>query len=195
MRADRSFRITDRDRNLNRRIEHDAAAVRCRLVRGAAHVKLLRCAADVDRDRLERELRLARRSGGVGLPGLGRLGGVLCGSSGAGFRLRVIPGSVDLVRQFRGLGGGLLLEVLGPRLGLVGLGGSERLVGVSELGVGAGLELFQLAQRHLERRRLARHCRGGFLRLFGRPGGLRRLAGERLGARRCSRNGLRPRHE
>ena len=87
------------------------------------------------------------------------------------------------------------LQLLGPRLGLVGLGGGERLVGGRELGVGAGLELFQLAQRRRERCGLARRCRGGFLRLVGRLGGLRGLAGERLGPRRSGRDGLRVRHE
>ena len=46
-----------------RRIEHLAAAVRRRLVRVAPHVELLRRAADVDRDRLEREFCLARSLG------------------------------------------------------------------------------------------------------------------------------------
>src|SRR3954454_4554641 len=50
---------------------------------------------------------------------------------------------VDLGPQVRGLGGGLLLEVLGPRLDLVRPGGGEHPVGVSELGVGAGLEPLQ----------------------------------------------------
>ena len=190
MRADRPFGIADRDRDLNRCIEHDAATVRCRLMRVAAHVKLLRRAADVDRDRLERELRLARRLGGVGLPRLGRLGRFLGGGGGVELRFRVGLGGVELGRQFRGLGGGLLLEVLGPRLGLVRLGGGERLVGVGEFGVGAGLEPLQLAQRRRQRRRLARRCRGGFLRLVGRLGGLGRLAGERLGLGRRGRDGL-----
>ena len=47
----------------------------------------------------------------------------------------------------------------------------------------------------VERRRLARRCRGGFLRLVGRLGGLGRLAGERLGLGRRGRDGLRLRHE
>ena len=45
-------------------------------MRVAPHVKLLRRATDVDRDRLERELRLACRLGGGGLLGLGRRSGV-----------------------------------------------------------------------------------------------------------------------
>src|SRR5262249_45183657 len=77
---------------------------------------------------------------------------------------------------------------VGP--GLVGLGGSEHLLGMGELGVGAGLERFELAQRQRERRRLARRCRGGALRRVGRLGGRVRLAGERLGARRRSRDDL-----
>ena len=111
----------------------------------------------------------------------GRLGGVLCGGGGVELRLRVGPGGVELRPQFRGPGVGLLLQVLGPRLGLVRLGGGEHLVGERELGVGAGLEPFQLAQRRRQRCRLARRCRGGFLRLVGRLGSLGRLAGERLG--------------
>ena len=165
-----------------------------RLMRVASHVKLLRRAADVDRDRFERELRVARGLGGGGLLGLGRLGGVLCGGGGVELRLRVGLGGVELRPRLRGLGGGLLLPLLGPRLGLVRLCGGERLVGGRELGVGAPLEQFQLAQRRRERCRLARRCRGGLLRLVGRLGGLRGLAGERLGARRSSRDGLRVRH-
>ena len=57
--------IADRDRNLNGRIEH-LAPVRPRLMRVAPHVKLLRRAANVNRDRLERELRLVCRLGGGG---------------------------------------------------------------------------------------------------------------------------------
>src|SRR6267378_1704514 len=51
--------------------------------------------------------------------------------SGGGVELRfgVGPGGVELGSQIRGLGGGLLLEILGLRLGLVGLGGGEHLVG------------------------------------------------------------------
>ncbi len=55
--------IADRDRNLDGRIEHLASPVRRRLVRVAPHVQFLRRAADVDRDGLERELRLARSLG------------------------------------------------------------------------------------------------------------------------------------
>jgi len=164
-------------------------------MRVAPHVNLLRRAADVDRDRLERELRLARRLGGVGLLGLGRFGGVLCGGGDVELRLRVCLGGVELRPRFLGLKGGLLLLLSDPRLGLVRLCGGERLVGEGELGVGAGLEPFQLAQRRRERCCFARRCRGGFLRLVGRLGGLLGLAGERLGTRRCSRDGLRVRHE
>src|SRR2546421_8132583 len=52
MRADRLVGIADRYRSLNGRIEH-LAPVRPRLMRVAPHVKLLRRAADVNRDRLE----------------------------------------------------------------------------------------------------------------------------------------------
>src|SRR5262245_33573250 len=66
MRADPPAEIANRDRSLDGRIEHHAP-VRQRLVGVAPYVKLLRRAADVDRDRLQRELRLARRLGGGGL--------------------------------------------------------------------------------------------------------------------------------
>ena len=106
-------------------------------MRVASHVKLLRRAADVDRDRFERELRFVRRLGGGGLLGLGRLGGVLCGGGGIELRLRVGPGGVELRPRFRDLGGGLLPPLLGPRLGFVRLCSGERLVGGREFGVGA----------------------------------------------------------
>ena len=87
------------------------------------------------------------------------------------------------------------LQLLGLRLGFVRLCGGERLVGRSEFGVGAGLEPFQLAQRRRERCCRAWRCRGGFLRLDGRPGGLGGFASERLGTRRRSGDGLRVRYE
>jgi uncharacterized membrane protein len=68
MRADRLVGIADRDRNLNGRIEH-LTPVRQPLMRVAPHVKLLRRAADEDRNRLERQFCLACRLGGVGLLG------------------------------------------------------------------------------------------------------------------------------
>ena len=58
-------------------------------MRVAPHVKLLRRAANVNGDRLERELRLVCRLGSGGLLGLGRLGGVLRGGRGVELRLRV----------------------------------------------------------------------------------------------------------
>jgi hypothetical protein len=51
-------------------------------------------------------------------------------------------GRVELRPRFRGLGGRLLLQVLGMRLGLVRLCGGERLVGEREFCVGAGLKPF-----------------------------------------------------
>ena len=127
--------------------------------------------------------------------GLGRLGGVLRRRGRVELRLRVGLGGVELRLQLGGFGSGLLLQVLGLRLGLVRFGGGEHLLGERELGVGAGLEQFQLAQRHRERRRRARRDGGGALRLVGRLVGLRRLAGERFGARRRVRESLRVRHE
>ena len=191
MRADRLVGIADRDRNLNGCIEH-LAPVRPPLMRVAPHVKLLPRAAYVNRDRLERELRLVCRLGGIGLLGHGRLGGVLRGARGVELRLRVGLGPVELRPRVRGLGSRLLLQLLGPRLGLVRLCGGERLVGERKLCVGAGLEPFQLAQRRRDRCCLA--CRW-FLRLVVLLGGLRGLTGQRLGMPRSSCDGLRVRHE
>jgi len=95
-------------------------------MRVAPHVKLLRCAADEDRDRLERQLCLACRLGGVGLLGLGRLGSVLGRRGSVEFGLRVGLGGVELRLQFLDFRSGLLLLVLASCLGLVGLGGGER---------------------------------------------------------------------
>ena len=149
MRADRLVRIADRDRNLDGRIEH-LASVRPRLMRVPPHVELLRRAADVDRDRLERELCLVRRFGGVGLPVRGLLGGIRCFGCGIELRRRIGFGGVEFRARFGGLGSGLELPFLGTRLGLVRLCGGECLFGVSELGVGRGLQPFQLAQRRLD---------------------------------------------
>ena len=117
MRAYRFVGIVDRDRDLDAEIEH-FAPVRPRFVRVAPHVKLLRGAADVDRDRHEREFRIERRLGGGGFPGLGRLHGVLC-SGGIGLRLRVGRGGVELLPRFLDPGSGLLPPRLGPLLRLV----------------------------------------------------------------------------
>ena len=118
-------------------IEHLAAPVRPRLVRVASHVKLLRRAADVDRDRLEREFRIDRCLGGGGLPGLGRLDGVLCGGAASSFDFASAVAVSSCFPASVGLGRGLLLPLLGPRLGLVRFCGGKRLVGGRELGVGA----------------------------------------------------------
>src|SRR5262249_35682063 len=61
----------------------------------------------------------ACRLGGGGLLGLGRLGGVLRGGRGVELRLRVGLGPVELRPRLRGVGDRLLLQLLGPRLGLV----------------------------------------------------------------------------
>src|ERR1700737_4322957 len=95
MRADAVVGVADRDRNLNGRVEQ-LPSVRQPLMRVAPHVKFLRRAADEDRDRLERQLCLACRLGGV-----------------------------ELRLQFLDFRSGLLLLVLGSCLGLVGLGGGE----------------------------------------------------------------------
>ena len=139
MSADRLVGIADRDRNLNGRIEYLATPVRRRLMRVASHVKLLRRAADKDRDRLERQLRVAGRLGGVGLLGLGRLGSVLGRRGSVKLGLRVGLGGVELRLQFLDFRSGLLLLVLASCLGLVGLGGGERLLCDRERGIGASL--------------------------------------------------------
>ena len=86
-------------------------------MRVTPHVKLLRRAANVNRDRLERELRFVRRLRGGGLLGLGRLGGVIRGGRSVELRLRVGLGPVELRPRFRGLGGSLLPQLLGPSHG------------------------------------------------------------------------------
>ena len=114
-------------------------------------------------------------------------------------RLGVGLGGFELRAKVRGLGGGLLLKFLGARLVLVGLctcvGGGEHFLGEGELGVGAGLEIFQLAHGRRRRRRLARRCGCGGLGLVGRLGGVRRLSRQRFGARRRGRKRIRVRHE
>ena len=130
MRADPLVGIADGDRDLEERPE------------AVPHIQPLRRAADEDRDRLERELCLACRLGGVGPLGFGRLGGVLGRRSLVELRLRVDLGSVELGLKLRYLSGGLLLRVLGLCLGLVRLGSGERLLGERERGIGAGFDLF-----------------------------------------------------
>ena len=195
MGADRPAGIADRDRNLDRGIEHLAAAVRRRLVGVAPHVKLLRGAADVDRDRLDRELRVKCCPGGVGFFLVGRLGDILGRRRGVELRLRVGLGGVELRCCVRGLGSGLLLQVLGLGPCLIRLCRGQHLVGERKLGIGALLEIFQLAQCRRDRGGLARRGRHGFLRLISRFRSLSRLAGERLGTRRSRRDGLRVRHQ
>src|SRR5262249_4301517 len=148
------------------------APVRQPLVRVAPHVKLLRCAADEDRDRLERQLCIVCRLGGVGLLGLGRLGGVLGRRGSVGLGLRVYLGGVELRLQLLDFRSGLLLLVLGSCLGLVGLGGGERLLCGRERGIGASLGQFKLAQRRRERGRLLHRKGGSVLRLLRQLGGL-----------------------
>src|SRR5262249_29683931 len=144
------------------------APVRQPLMRVAPHVKLLRRAADEDRDRLESKLCLACRLGGVGLRGLGRLGGVLGRGGSVELGLRVGLGGVELRLQFLDFRAGLLLLVLGSCLGLVGLGGGERLLCDRERGIGASLGQFKLAQRCRERGRLLHRKGGRVLRLLTR---------------------------
>jgi hypothetical protein len=99
MRTDPFLGIADRDGNLNGRIEHFAAAVRRGFMRVTPYVQFLRRAADVDRDRLERELGLARRLGGGRLLDLRSLCGVFGGGSAVELRLRVGFGGVELRRS------------------------------------------------------------------------------------------------
>jgi hypothetical protein len=142
-----------------------------------------------------RELGLGRRRGGGGLLGLGCLRSVLYSSGGVEFRLRVCLGDVELRSELRGLGGGLLLALLGARLGLLRLCAGERPVGACEFGVGAALEPFQLAHGCRERCRLARRRRSGFLGLVGRLDRRCGLVSKRRGTRRSSPDGFRVRLE
>ncbi len=136
MGADGLVGVADRDRNLDGRIE-DLASVRKRLVRVAPYVQLLRRAADVDRDRIERELCIGRGFRGVSLPGRGRLGGIRCFGCGVDLRRSFGFNGVELGGGFGGLGSGLGPLFLGAGLGLVRLGLVECLFGVSEIGVGS----------------------------------------------------------
>ncbi len=72
-------------------------------------------------------------------------------SSGIELGLRVGLGGVELDSRVRSLGGGLLLQIPGVRLGLIGLCGGEHLVEIGEIGVGAFLELLQLSERRWQR--------------------------------------------
>src|SRR3984957_8239877 len=103
MRTDRLVRIADRDRYFDAEIEH-LAAIRPRLVGVAPYVKLLGRTADVDGDRLQRELGLKRGLRGFGFFGGGRFRGVLGASRGIKLRLQIGLGSVELRLRFRGLG-------------------------------------------------------------------------------------------
>src|SRR5262249_26533112 len=80
--------VADRDRDLDRRVE-PFAPERYPGMRIAAHVELLRRAADEDRDRLEHELRIQRGLGGLDALRLGRFGGRLGGSDSLLLRLGV----------------------------------------------------------------------------------------------------------
>ena len=143
----------------------------------AAHVNLTRGAADKDRDRLERELGVLRDLGGfdaLGLRGLGerkRVGGASCFVFASDL-------AASTARAFLGFGGRLLLHVLGLRPWLRrAWQGGERLLGISELGFGASLGIFELAHRRRGRGRLALCGRDSALRGGRRLGGLVRLAG------------------
>ena len=116
------------------------------LVGVAPHIKLLCRAADVDRDRLERELRVVRSLCGVGLLGLGRLGGVLCGGSGVELRLASVFAASSCVASSAALAAAFCF-CSSARAWLRLLCRGEPLVGRRELGVSAGLGRFQLAQR------------------------------------------------
>src|SRR5580698_8992572 len=160
MRADRLVGIADRDRNFDAEIEY-LAAIRPRLVGVAPYVKLLRRAADVDGDRLERELGLGRRLGGFGLFRRSYLGNILGASRRIELWLHVGFGGLELRLRFRSLRLGLLPSFLGLRLGLVRLGVGERLVGVGEFSLGASVELFQFAKRGVQRCGIPRRGRSG----------------------------------
>src|SRR5262244_203843 len=91
--------------------------------------------------------------------GLGRRGSVELG-------LRVGLGGVELRLEFLDFRSGLLLLVLGSSVGLVGLGGGERLLCDRERGIGASLGQFKLAQHCRERSRLLHRKGGRVLRML-----------------------------
>ena len=115
--AERLVGILDRDRELLAEVVQ-LAAVRPFLVRVAPHVKLLRRAADEDRDRLAGELGLC----GLDPLGLGGLGGCCRGRGGVLFRFQIGLGGVELIGQVFCFGGSLLQRVLRCGLGLVRFG-------------------------------------------------------------------------
>src|SRR4029453_2349228 len=101
-----------------------------------------------------------------GLLRLRRLRGVLGRRGSVELGLRVGLGGVELRLHFLDFRSGLLLLVLGSSLGLVSLGGGERLLCDRERGIGASLGQFKLAQRRRERGRLIHRRGGGVLRLL-----------------------------
>ena len=116
-------------------------------------------------------------------------------AAASGLDFRVGLGGVELCANVRGFGGGLLLEVVGPRLGLVRFGGGERLVGKVSSASARVFSTSSFRSDAVEGLRLALRCRGGFLGLVGRLGSLGRLAGERLGLAPRGRDGIPVRHE
>jgi len=162
MRADRLVGIADRDPELDGEIEHLAASVRRRPMRVAPHVKLLRRAADIDRDRLEREARFARHLAVSVFFVWAALTESFAAAAASSFGFAsalaessLRPASAALAAAFCFSSSARAL--LGPFFS------GERLVRERELGVGAGLERLQFAQRRRQLTRLTRRFRGGFL--------------------------------
>ncbi len=198
VRAERLVGILDRDRVFLAELVQ-LAAVRPLLVRVAPYIKLPRRAADEDRDRLARELRGLGGAGGLGAAGFGRLGRRFRGRQRILFRLHAGLGGVELRAQRLGPGGRVLFCLL-RRVCLAGLSriiadGSENLVGVRQVGVGARLESFQVAHRCRRRGRIVLCRRERRLRGGGRPCGIVCVLGQRRGACRHGVDHVLLRHE
>ena len=180
--ADRLVGIADRDRYLDRGIEHLAAAVRRRLVGVAPHVEFLRRAADVDRDRLEREFGFGRGLGCIGLLIPAALSASLAAAAASSFSLAPLLSLSIWVSRVREFGGGLLLEVLGPRFGLIGFGVGERLVGEAISALARVLACSSLRIASEKRSGLA--CRGAEA-FFASSAALAASAASRVASRRA----------
>ena len=124
MSADRLAGITDRDRNLDARIE-DFASIRPRLMRVPPHIERLGCAANVYRDRFERELRIGRCFRRITFLGYCIFGGICCFGCEIDLRRSIGFGSVEFRCYLGGFGSGPKFLFFGAPFRLIGLRGHE----------------------------------------------------------------------
>src|SRR3954447_6808654 len=102
----------------------------------APNVKLPGGAADVNRDRLKRELRLGCCFGRLSLPGLGRFGGIFCGRGRAELGGRLCLGALELSPSLRCRKSSFPPLLLSARLGSLRFCVGEHPIGERKLGVG-----------------------------------------------------------